>query len=177
MGLVCKCGLCEVESHSEDEKHNERTALTENIKKEVLKTAGKDVSVARIKNVEKLARKLEILHEENVYNGIPRLLLIHPMIWMLERWRWKREWDMVAKYGQEVLRTFGLGNDLVRDGTLVLEYEKGLVNIEALRALRVLGEAYKELGQIELAEDCEREAKGMFVILTGSEVGVEEFFA
>ncbi|KUJ14843.1 uncharacterized protein LY89DRAFT_123704 [Mollisia scopiformis] len=175
-GFVCECPLCGKESGSKEVKHGERSELVERIKREVGRL-GKEVSVARIRGVEKLVRRLEGLHESEVYAGLPRLMLIHPCIWLLERWREKREWGMVVKYGLDVLRNFGFGEDVVREGTLELGYEKGIMNVESMRALKVMGEAYKELGKLEVADECEKEAKGMFVVLTGSEVGIEDFFS
>lgn len=176
-GFECTCPLCLSESKSAVEKHEERSDLLERIKKEVLKTSGnaREVSGARIKSIEKSMRKLEVLHEEEVYGaGVPRLLMIHPTIWLMERWREKKEWRMVIQCGCEVLRNFGFGVDVVKERRLELKYESGIMNVEAMRALRVMSEGYKALGEDELSKECEKEAREMFVILTGSEVGVEE---
>jgi len=128
-----------------------------------------------IRNVERLLKKLEGLHEPEVYGTLPRLFLVHPTIWLTDTYRAKRNWAKTAKYAMEVLRNFGFVNPL-RDGRLVLDYgdKGGIVNGETLNALQYAMEAYRMLGKAGLAADGEGEVKRMFTVIKGSSAGIEE---
>jgi hypothetical protein len=50
------------------------------------------------------------------------------------------------------------------------------VNSESFNALRYAAEAYLAVGKAELSGQCEREARRMFKMLTGGDVGAEDAF-
>ncbi|KAF8866308.1 SET domain-containing protein [Acephala macrosclerotiorum] len=160
-GFECSCPPCAAESQSPTKKHKEREKLFEKLKHEMMKSS--KISLARTKNVEEMTTRLEGLHEGGVYDGIPRLLLIHPCTWLMEPCHERGEWEMVIRWAGDVLRNFGFGED-------------GIMNTEAMQALKDLDEGYRALGGSELGKECKEVARGMFVVLTGSEVGVDEFF-
>jgi hypothetical protein len=157
--------------------HQKRRELVEKIKIEVLKSpVNSRIPGATIKHIERLTKKLEDLHEAPIYSSLPRLLLVHPTIWLTEQYRSLRNPSKTLKYAFEVLRNFGFVN-AVRDGELELDYDKGIVNSESFNMLRYAVEAYHAVGKVELSVRCEEEARRMFKILTGCDIGIEEVFA
>lgn len=170
----CDCPLCSGERVSPLEKHQERLDLVFKVRQEAVKwprTAR--VPEAAIRNVERMLREIEKLHEPEVYDKLPRLFLVHPTIWLTDVNRSKKNWAKTAKYSMEILRNFGFLNP-IRDGKLTLDYPTGLVNSESFNALQYAMEAYKELGKAELSKQCENEARKMFAIITGDDEGIDE---
>jgi hypothetical protein len=175
-GFECDCVLCTTESQSPEPMHQKRRDLVAKIKVEVLKSpVNTRIPGATIKYIERLTKKLEDFHEKSIYASLPRLLLVHPTIWLTEQYRSLRNPSKTLKYAFEVLRNFGFV-DAVKDGKLDLDYAKGIVNSESFNALRYAAEAYLAVGKVELSGRCDEEARKMFAILTGSDVGVEEVF-
>jgi len=126
-----------------------------------------------IRSVERLLREAEALHEPSVYSSIPRLLLVHPAIWLTTAHRSKRNFSKTATYALEILRNFGFVNPL-REGKLCLDYDEGIVNSEVFNALQYAMEAFKGLGRADLEKQCEEEARKLFGIITGDGEGFEE---
>lgn len=173
-GFECDCRLCTTEKQSPEAMHQKRRELVAKIKVEVIKSpVNARIPSATIKHIERMTKKLEDLHEASIYTSLPRLLLVHPTIWLTEQYRSLRNPTKTLKYAFEVLRNFGF----VNVGNLELDYEKGMVNSESFNALRYSAEACLAVGKVELSSRCEREARRMFAMLTGSDVGVEEVFA
>ncbi|KAG4430492.1 hypothetical protein IFR05_014016, partial [Cadophora sp. M221] len=88
----CDCPLCSTEAKSPDEMHQQRRDLVTKIKNQALKAQSQHTSDHRIpsgtiKTIERLTRKLEELHELDVYKDLPRLLLVHPSIWLTDAHR------------------------------------------------------------------------------------------
>ena len=174
----------------------QRRELVEKIKTLALKSRDRDrngdagvgkgmgvgVTNSTIKAIERLTRKLEELHEPEVYGEIPRLLLVHPTIWLTETHREKGNHAKVVKWAGEILRNFGFVRGLGGiDGAGGGESEgmdigRGIVNVESFGALKSAGEAYRALGEKKMAERCEVEARGMWEVITGCRVGVDEVF-
>ncbi|KAL2064031.1 hypothetical protein VTL71DRAFT_4525 [Oculimacula yallundae] len=181
--FTCDCLLCSTEATSPDEKHQQRRDLVDQIKLHALSPqnqmyASQRISKGAIKAIERLVRKLEDLHEPAVYANIPRLLLVHPTIWLTDAHRAAGNHAKVIKYALEILRNFGFV-DPVREGRLCLDGEAGvfgITNCETFSALRIAAEAYRALGSVDLAAQCEDAARRMFVVLTGSGVGVDTLF-
>ncbi|KAH6721120.1 TPR domain-containing protein [Leptodontidium sp. MPI-SDFR-AT-0119] len=173
--FACDCPLCSTEGKSPDEMHQQRRDLVTKIKDQALKAQSQHTSHhmipnGTIKTIERLTRKLEELHESDVYADLPRLLLVHPSIWLTDAHHSRGNHAKVVTYALEILRNFGFV-DPVKEGKLCLAGPgRGITNCESFSALRVAAEAYKALGNRELAEQCEEAARGMFVALTGSEV-------
>ncbi|KAH7382969.1 hypothetical protein BKA64DRAFT_173875 [Cadophora sp. MPI-SDFR-AT-0126] len=182
----CDCVLCTSEAKSPDEMHVQRRELVEKIKDLALKSGNRNggasggcVSSSTIKAIERLTRKLEDLHEPEIYAEIPRLLLVHPSIWLTEAHREKGNHAKVVRYAIKILRNFGFVGVRGVDGSACLDtmgMGTGIVNVESFGALKTASEAYIALGQEELAKKCEDEARGMWEIITGCGVGVEELF-
>lgn len=165
----CYCPLCSSERGSPDEKHKQRRDLVLKIRKEVIKwSRNARVPEAAIRNVERLFKKLDALHEPEVYATQARLFMVYPTIWLTEVNREKRNWAIVAKYAMEILRNFGFINP-VREGKLWLDYQTGILSSETFNALQHGMEAYNELGKMELSKMCEDEALRMFAIITGGD--------
>jgi hypothetical protein len=173
----CDCRLCSTETESPETMHQKRRELVEKIKHEGLKSSvNSRISSAMIKHIERLTKKLEDLHEASIYSSLPRLLLIHPTIWLTEQYCSLRNPSKTLKYAFEVLRNFGFVT-VVREGKLELDYEKAIVNSESFNMLHYAAEAYPAVGKVEMSARCEEEARRMFTVLTGCDVGVEEVFA
>lgn len=209
----CDCVLCTTEAKSPDEKHLQRRELVEKIKTLALKSRDRDrngdarggggagggggngksvgvgVTNSTIKAIERLTRKLEELHEIEVYGEIPRLLLVHPTIWLTEAHKEKGNHAKVVRWAGEILRNFGFvgglkgiggagGGESLGEGDRgeAIELGRGIVNVESFAALKAAGEAYKALGEEGMGERCEVEAKGMWEVITGCGVGVQEVF-
>lgn len=173
----CDCTLCSSEKESSMERHEKRGKLVAQIKAEALKIKSYSrIPAGTRRRVEQLTKNLEDLHEPEIYKNIPRLLLAHPSIWLCEAYRWSKNYAKIIKYSLDILRNFGF-IDPVRDGKLCLDGEHKIVNSEAFSALRAAAEGYSGLGMPDLARQCEAEAKKIFVILTGTEEGLDEIFA
>jgi hypothetical protein len=171
----CDCPLCSTEKHSSDFEHQQRWDVVKKIKADVMKwSPGSKIPVATIRYVERLKKKLEQLHEQETYKDMPRLSLVYPTIWLAEAYRSLRNPRKTIKYALEILRNFGFV-DPVREGVqLQLDYSRAIANRESLNALLYAAEAYQAIGKLELAKQCEIEAKKMFLILSGSSEGYEE---
>lgn len=170
----CDCMLCGGERASPDEKHQQRRDLVAKIRGEAVKwPRNARVPEAAIRSIERLLKKMEALHEPEIYSTLPRLLLVTPTIWLTEVNRSKKNWAKTARYAVEVLRNFGFV-DPIRDGRVMLDYEAGIVNSESFNALQYGMEAFKELGKSDLSKQCEIEARKMFAIITGDDEGVNE---
>lgn len=170
----CDCSLCSGERASPTEKHQARRELVLKVRAEAVKwprTAR--VPEAAIRNVERLLKEIEKLHEPEIYDKLPRLFMVHPTIWLTDVNRSKKNWAKTAKYSMEILRNFGFV-DPVQEGKLRLDYSAGIVNSESFNALQYAMEAYKELGKMDLSRQCETEARKMFAIITGDDEGVNE---
>jgi hypothetical protein len=173
----CDCTLCSTEKQSSEDKHEKRRKLVNQIKTEALKIKSYSrIPAGTRRKVEQMTKALEDLHEPETYNSIPRLLLAHPSIWLCEAYRWSKNYAKIIKYSLDILRNFGF-TDPVRDGKLCMDGHHAIVNSEVFSALRAAAEGYSGLGMPDLARQCESEAKKVFVMLAGSEVGMDEIFA
>lgn len=168
----CDCRLCVGEKKSSDSAHQRRRDLVKKVKAEVLKSTSR-INDATIRNIERLTKKLEDLHEPEVYNTLPRLLLIHPSIWLTDAYRSRGNHEKTIKYALQILRNFGF-NDPVKDGSLHLDRSMGITNSEPFNALRYASAAYMAVGNMDLAQQCDGAAREMYVVLTGSSVGINE---
>ncbi|KAG9228500.1 hypothetical protein BJ875DRAFT_526591 [Amylocarpus encephaloides] len=177
-GFECACRLCSGERESPDTIHTKRTDLAKKIKKEALKMAPTSkIPIANIRTVERMMRKLEDLHERSVYANLPRLTLVHPSIWLMEVYRFSKNYTKMVRYAIEVLKNFGFGDNIVDidNNNFSMKWEGGIVNTEAFNSLVIAAEGYDMLGKSVLAEGCRAAAKRMFLVLAGSEVGIERF--
>lgn len=172
--FTCSCRLCDGEKASPNSMHIKRRDLANKIKSEILKIpSASRIPPSIIKHVERLAKKLEDLHEPKIYSTLPRLLLIHPTIWLTDAHRSTQNPSKATKYALEIVRNFGF-IDPIRNGRLVFDSE-GMVNSETCKALKYAMEGYEQMGKMEMAAQCEREVRKMYALLAGCEVGVEEY--
>lgn len=166
-GFDCDCRLCTTEAESPEPMHQKRREPVAKIKVEILKSpVNTRIPGATIKHIERLTKKLEDLHEPSIYTSLPRLLLIHPTVWLTEQYRSLRNPSKTLKYAFEVLRNFGFVN-AVKDGKLDLDYEKGIVNSESFNALRYAAETYLAVGKVELSSRVRRRPRGCLQCLRG----------
>lgn len=63
---------------------------------------------------------------------------------------------------------------LSKEGLLELDCSMGITNGESFNALRYTSAAYSAVGKVGLARQCNEAAREMYVVLTGSAVGIEE---
>lgn len=173
--FICTCNLCTGEARSVDLRHEERVELARKINLETGKWNPNSGSVSgtKVRMIERMMLKLEGMYEEEVYSDLPRLLLVNPGIWLMEVYRAGENYRKIVKLALGVLRNFGFGT--VDGGKVDLKWENGIVNTDAFNALRCALEGYEALGKAELASKCREGARRMFLVLSGSEVGMEEF--
>jgi hypothetical protein len=175
----CTCRLCAGEMKSKDESHVKRTELAKKIKAGAMKLSskGRTISTTNIKTIEKMMRKLEDIYEPSVYADLPRLLLVHPSIWLMEACRKANNHSKMVKFAIEVLKNFGFGDKIVdaENEKVELNWEGGIINTEVFSSLRNAAEGYDALGRSELAEGCRNAARKMYIVLAGCDVQIEKF--
>lgn len=132
-----------------------------------------------IKKIARNLRELETLYslpgEPDSYAQLPRLALVHPSLFLVEAWRSVKNVDKMLEYADKLLRNFGL-IAVAKEGRFEIESNAGLINVEAVRALKYLAEGYTASGEETLAQQCLTIAKSWFLVITGSEIGTDEFF-
>ncbi|KAK3488611.1 hypothetical protein B0T13DRAFT_514986 [Neurospora crassa] len=183
-GFECRCGLCEGERKSSEERLKKRKEAMLALDKFLDKkpSTGKGATIvpdATIRTVDKMMRQLEDLHETEVYESLPRLTLVYPCNWLVDAYRAKKQWAKVVKYSLKVLRNFGF-NTAPRDedpANLTADWdpreiytrsgEVSLMAVHVVASLRRLAEAYAALGHKALAERCVEAAKFGYTMVTG----------
>lgn len=148
------------------------------------------VPEAAIRQVDKLMRQLEDLHDVEVYDGVeegtelvPRLTLVYPTNWLISAHRGRKNWVKVVKYGLKVLRNFGFkavtAEQEKADRIEGVEWDPmglwnmdenrsaGLMTVHVVAALRRLNEAYEALGRKEMARRCEEAARFGYMLVCG----------
>ncbi|KAF2266270.1 SET domain-containing protein [Lojkania enalia] len=175
----CDCRLCKVDSSIDEGRRKERLRLFEELKASVLRLGERGTTITGIKKIARGMRELEALYlpavgEKDVYEGLPRLALVHPSLFLVEAWRGVKNTEKMLEYAQKLLRNFGIITR-VDAGKFKIDSNAGLVNVEAVRALRYLAEGFSVRGETALANQCLEVARLWYIVITGSEVGVEEF--
>ncbi|KAK8066511.1 hypothetical protein PG997_013258 [Apiospora hydei] len=191
-GFACGCRLCAAEAKSPASQHVKRREVLEGISAVIRKQEEKENMKKRAANsknalapppphsvlrmVEKLTRKLEELHEEEVYGPLPRLALVWPTMWLLTAYHGMRNHSKTLKWAAQVLRNFGF---LQTASTTVGEWDVfdhepvGIATFEAAKALRHARDANMALGRAEQARQCDDAAKLAWRILVGFEPEAE----
>ncbi|KAK4451416.1 SET and MYND domain-containing protein 4 [Podospora aff. communis PSN243] len=174
-GFTCNCSLCSIERTSS--VFSKRKELANQVEKACdKKNSSKEIMPdAVIRNIERLQKQLEDMHEPEVYDSVPRLTLIYPCTWLVEAFRGRKNWPKVLKYGVRVLRNFGFEAPL-EEG---VEWDPrkmwsgssrhSLMTIHVVAALRRLSQASKELKMKEMAERYEEAARIGYMMVTGFE--------
>ncbi|KAL2021602.1 hypothetical protein VTK56DRAFT_6955 [Thermocarpiscus australiensis] len=176
-GFECGCQLCARERRSPEAmlaKRREVLAAVEKLCNK--KLPGKElIPDATIRNVDRLTKQLEDLHEPEVYEGLPRLTLIYPCNWLVAAHRGRKNHAKVVKYAMKVLRNFGFkvpeeeGAPWDPREIYTCSGENTLMTVHVVAALRRLAEAYDALGQKEMAGRCVEAAELGYVMVTGFE--------
>ncbi|KAK8100786.1 hypothetical protein PG999_011160 [Apiospora kogelbergensis] len=192
-GFACGCRLCAAEAQSPASQQARRRDMLEEISALIRKQEEKD-NLTRpltrpltrlLRAAEKLTRKLEGLHEEEIYGTLPRLALVWPTVWLLTAYHQMRNHAKTLKWAAQVLRNFGFlqaaaaakgkgDGDGDGDGDggnwNVFDQEPtGIATFEAAMALRHAREANLALGRSKAAAQCDNAAKLAWRILVGFE--------
>ena len=135
---------------------------------------GSKPTVTALKKFAKRLRDLEALYDEDAYAHFPKLCLVHPTLFLTEAWRGLNNTDKTIESATKLLRYFGIRVQVDGSAFTVLE-NSGLINVECVRALKYLSEAYTSKNQHELASSITSTARIWFRIITGTDVGCTEF--
>lgn len=179
-GLVaCACELCagEARSSASEEGDARRTELLARMEKLASKRPPRGiVAEAAVRSMEKMAREMEEAHEPEVYDGLPRLMLVYPTMWLLEAYKGRRNHAKVVATALRVLRNFGFvfrEEDGGRDaGDLFCRREQDMpsvLTIHVVTSLRDAAQACGSMGREEDAQKFQEAAKRGYMMLTGFE--------
>lgn len=166
------------------EVRKEREKRFEELKSMVGKLGERGATtITAIKKIARGLRELEALYSPlaagggaDQYATLPRLALVHPSLFLAEAWRGVKNTEKTIEYATKLLRNFGIVTS-VEGGRFRVESCSGLINVEGVRALKYLTEAYTLKGESQLAEDCIGLARVWYVIITGAEVGMQDFLS
>ncbi|KAL5397756.1 hypothetical protein PMIN02_002044 [Paraphaeosphaeria minitans] len=185
-GFECDCQLCVTDGSVSRDTRKERLRQFEELKNTVMKLGEKGApTITSLKKIARALREIEALYSlsspegqtgEDPYATLPRLALVHPTLFLTEAWRSVKNVDRTIEYGLKLLRNFGI---VIRTegGKLETVHNAGFVNVETVRALNYLAEGYTSRGEEQLAHQCREKARLWYIIITGSEVGAEQFFS
>lgn len=172
-GFQCTCELCAGEAKSTEEEAEKKTQLLAQIEKFAKKKPPKGhVPDATIRTMEKMTKELEDMHEAEVYDLLPRLMLIYPSMWLLEAYKGRKNHAKVIASATRALRNFGYE---MRDGeglsSVFGEDRKmpSVLTVHIVTALRDATEAYRSMANKEMAARCEASAKFTYTLVTGFE--------
>jgi tetratricopeptide (TPR) repeat protein len=178
-GFECRCKLCVEERRSPEAnlaKRKEALMAVEKVCNKKLPGKGDLVPDATIRNVERLTKQLEDLHEAEVYaEGLPRLTLIYPCNWLVGAHKGRKNHAKVVRYAKKVLRCFGFivpedeGAEWDPRKMYSSSGDATLMTVHVVVALRRLAEAYEALGEGDMAKKCVEAAKFGYMLVTGFE--------
>jgi hypothetical protein len=172
-GFTCDCTLCAIDKNAGTALEGQRIAIFEELKNTAQKFSPVP-TVTALKKMAKRMRDLEALYDTDTHAGLPRLCLVHPTLFLAEAWRTLKNVDRMMDCANRLLMYFGIVMH-VEDEKFEVSRNSGLINVETVRALKYLAEGYEVKSQTALAENIRGVAKVWFKIITGAEVGVEEF--
>jgi hypothetical protein len=180
-GFECDCELCLVDSVVSEHERKERRRLFEELKGMVMRLGERGTTVTAIKKIARAVRELEELYtsskdgQSDAYAKLPRLALVHPTLFLTEAWRNVKNVDKTIYYALKLLRNFGIVIK-VEGSWLEIVSHSGMVNVETVRVMRYLSEAYTSKEEVELAKQCMDLAYLWYKVITGTAVGAEDFF-
>jgi hypothetical protein len=184
-GFECDCRLCTVDGSVSGDTRKDRLSQFEELKNIVMKLAEKGPpTITSLKKIARALRELEALYSpsgadgqdgEDQYATLPRLALVHPTLFLTEAWRSTKNVDRTIEYALKLLRNFGI-IATIEGKELKVDQQAGLVNVETVRALNYLAEGYTSRGEEELAKQYKEKARSWYIVITGSELGAEQFF-
>lgn len=173
-GFTCTCALCQGEAGSSEEKEAKRTQLMVQIEKFAKKKPPKGiVPDSTIRSMEKMTKELEEAHEREVYQSLPRLMLVYPTMWLLEAYKGRKNHAKVVASAERVLRNFGYQIRGDVEGSRSVFGERRdmapVLTIHVVTALRDAGEAHRAMGDKAMVDRCEEAARLAYVLVTGFE--------
>lgn len=172
-GFRCNCTLCTFDQSVGQAKEKQRMEIFEELRITAMRLGDKPTTTA-LKKFTKRLRDLEALYDDKVYAGLPRLCLVHPTIFLTEAWRTLKSTDKTIESARKLLSHFGITTRVEGEHFSVVK-NLGLVNVEVVRALKYMGEGYTLQGMDKLAQETVEVARIWFRVITGSDVGVEDF--
>ena len=182
-GFECQCRLCEGEKLSPAAAKAKRKEVLAAVEKACLKKRpGKGlVPESSIRNIERMMRQLEDLHEPHIYDSLPRLTLIFPTNYLIEAHQGRKNHAKVVRYARKLLRNFGFeapDGDENEAWDPMSIYGKSemvrLMTIHVVTSLRHLHGAYKALGELDMAKRCDEAARFGYGMITGFESDVNK---
>lgn len=147
--------------------------IFEELKASAQKLGGKP-TVTALKKLTRRLRDLEALYGEDTYAAMPRLCLVHPTLFLTEAWRSLKHTDKMIESATRLLKFFGI-QVKVEDEDFDVARNVGLINVECVRALKYMAEGYVAQGKTDLADKIRGVAIVWFRVITGADVGAEEF--
>lgn len=172
-GFECTCELCRGEAKSTDDRAAKRVQLLVQIEKLANKKPPRGIlPEATIRSMEKLTKEMEEAHEPEVYDGLPRLMLIYPTMWLLEAYKGRKNHAKIISTAMRVLRNFGFGYKDEKDiGSMFRERRDmpSVLTIHVLTSLRDAAQAYTSMGKKEVASQLEEAARHGYITMTGFE--------
>jgi len=174
-GFECNCPLCMIERTSPDSMLAKRVEVLNTVEKACNKrnsTKGL-VPDSTIRNIEKLQKQLEDLHEPEVFDGMPRLMLVYPCNWLVEAYRGRKNWPKVIRYAMRVVRNFGFNVPLDENAEwdpramYANTTSYSLMTIHVVASLRRLAQASEESGRKKMAGWCREAANTGYTMVTG----------
>ncbi|SPN96590.1 uncharacterized protein DNG_00112 [Cephalotrichum gorgonifer] len=155
-GFTCACPLCSTEALSPAENQEKRRKTLGEL--EVIlrkKQPTKFQPDATIRPIERLARQLDELHEEETYAELPKLELVWPSMWLLQAYHTRGNHKKTLKWAHNALRAFGF-TPVMADGHVTVYGEGGkaaVTTFEVVKAMLFASEAHAALGEDELATE------------------------
>lgn len=173
-GFKCSCALCDGEARSTLEAEERRTQLLAQIEQFAKKKPPKSMlAEATIRSMERMAKELEDMHEAEVYDSLPRLMLIYPTMWLLEAYKGRKNHAKVVTSAIRVLRNFGyeIRNDEVGSRSVFGAGREmpSVLTIHMVTALRDAAVAYRSMAKNDMAARCKEVAKVAYMLVTGFE--------
>jgi hypothetical protein len=171
--FICDCTSCAVDKKAGKALEDQRLAIFEELKSTAQKLSPIP-TVTALKKMAKRMRDLEALYDDDAYAALPRLCLVHPTLFLTEAWRSLKNVDRMLEYANKLLKYFGFVIRIEGESLEVCR-NAGLINVETVRALKYLAEGYETKSQTALAGSIRGMARIWLRVITGAEVGMEEF--
>ncbi len=170
-GFQCSCPLCAGEARSSDAAHLRRMELLRQVEKVARKKQPEKEIVpdAMIRTVDRLARQLEELHEPDVYDGLPRLALIYPLMWLTRAHISRKNHAKVVACSMKVLRSFGFAVCASGDVKDIFSQQPdamALMTIHVVTVLKDAAESHRALGRADLGDQFAEAARFGYKIIT-----------
>lgn len=174
-GFKCNFELCAADNEDGGIVEKKRIAIFEDLKG-TAQSLGSAPTTTSLKKFARRLKELEALYDEEIYASLPRLCLVHPTLFQTEAWRVLGNTDKTIMGATKLLSSFGIITEVSGSAFSVVT-NSGMVNVECVRALKYVAEAYGRRGESELAASVLTTAKVWFRTITGSDLGSKQFFS